>query len=46
MTLTEKEMIEIINNKTIANCSEEEKKQVMVFAFGEEFMVSKSKEQS
>tara|TARA_R110000796_G_scaffold112946_1_gene224638 strand:+ start:602 stop:754 length:153 start_codon:yes stop_codon:yes gene_type:complete len=43
MTLTEKEMIKIINNKTISNCSEKEKKQVMAFAFGKEFMVSKNK---
>jgi len=43
MNLTEQQMIEIIKNKQINDCSEEEKKQVMIFAFGEDYMESNDK---
>ena len=43
MNLTEEQMIEIIKNKKINECSENEKKQVMIFAFGEDFMELKGK---
>jgi hypothetical protein len=38
MKLTEKQMIEIIKKKRISKCTKDEKRQVMNFAFGEEFM--------
>ena len=38
MKLTEKQMIEIIKKKRISKCTKNEKRQVMNFAFGEEFM--------
>lgn len=41
--LTEQEMIRIIDDKTISNQAEEVRKQVMAFAFGEEFIASKNK---
>jgi len=41
--LTEQEMTKIIKEKTISNQTEEVKKQVMAFAFGEEFMASEDK---
>jgi hypothetical protein len=41
--LTEKQMITIIENKQIDQCTDEEKAQVMSFAFGDEFMASESK---
>ena len=40
MKLTEKQMITIIKEKRITNCTKEEKEQVMNFAFGEDFMNS------
>ena len=43
MRLTEKQIINILDNKLIDTCNEEEKKQVFNFAFGEEFMESKDK---
>ena len=43
MNLTEQQMIEIIKNKQIDKCSENEKKQVMIFAFGDDFMESKKR---
>ena len=43
MNLTEQQMIEIIKNKQINDCSEEEKKQVMIFAFGKDYMESNDK---
>ena len=43
MKLTEKQMITILKNNLIETCTEEEKKQVYYFAFGEEFMKSKNK---
>jgi len=39
--MTELQMIEIIKNKTIESQTPENKKKVMVFAFGEEFIASK-----
>jgi hypothetical protein len=36
--LTEEQMIEIIKNKKINQCSKEERDQVMDFAFGADFM--------
>jgi len=43
MKLTEKEMIAIIKQKRISNCTKEEKEQVMNFAFGEDYMASDKK---
>ena len=43
MNLTEEQMIEIIKNKQINECSEEEKEQIMIFAFGYDFMESNDK---
>ena len=43
MTLSEKQIINILDNKLIDTCNEEEKKQVFNFAFGEEFMESEDK---
>ena len=36
--LSENEMIKIIKDKKISACTDEEKKQVYVFAFGKEYM--------
>jgi len=41
--LTEAQMIVILETKMINLCSDFEKKQVMAFAFGEEFMASDDK---
>jgi hypothetical protein len=38
MKLTEDQMIAIIKEKRISNCTQEEREQVMNFAFGEDFM--------
>ena len=38
MKLSENEMIKIIKDKKISACTDEEKKQIFVFAFGEEYM--------
>ena len=43
MALTEKEMIKIIDNKEIDNCSPEEKDQILDFAFGPLFVSSPEK---
>tara|TARA_R110002072_G_scaffold7_4_gene33 strand:- start:653 stop:1012 length:360 start_codon:yes stop_codon:yes gene_type:complete len=43
MKLSEKRMLEIIDNKQIGECSKEERDQVMAFAFGSEFMESENK---
>ena len=43
MRLTEKQIINILDNKLIDTCNEEEKKQVFNFAFGDEFMKSEDK---
>ena len=43
MLLSEKRMEEIIDAGTIDECTELQKKQVMAFAFGEEFMASDEK---
>jgi len=43
MTLTEKQIIHILDNNLIDTCNEKEKKQVFNFAFGEEFIKSKDK---
>jgi|TARA_R110002050_G_scaffold6515_1_gene26781 hypothetical protein len=43
MELSEEKMIEIIKSHKIGQCNEEEKKQVMNFAFGEDFMKSSNK---
>jgi len=42
-TLTEEQMIDIIKNKKISKCSSIEREQVMVFAFGAEYMASNDK---
>tara|TARA_Y100001973_G_scaffold88592_1_gene133962 strand:+ start:51 stop:233 length:183 start_codon:yes stop_codon:yes gene_type:complete len=37
--LTDDQMIKIIkNNPSLSNCTDKEKKQIYVFAFGEEYM--------
>ena len=41
--LSEKQIINILENKLINKCSKSEKKQVMAYAFGEEFMDSDDK---
>ncbi len=43
MKLTEKQMIAIIKEKRISQCSEAEKKQVMDFAFGSDYITSDDK---
>jgi hypothetical protein len=43
MLLTEKQIIDILDNKKINECTEKEKAQVMAYAFGEEFMQSNDK---
>lgn len=39
--MTELQMIEIIKNKTIDSQTDENKRKIMVFAFGEEFIALK-----
>ena len=41
--LTEKQMIKILETKTTSQYNKEEQRQIMNFAFGEEFMESKDK---
>ncbi len=36
--LSETEMIKIIKDKKVSSCTDEEKKQIYVFAFGKEYM--------
>ena len=43
MRLTQGQIIFILKNNLIDTCTEEEKKQVFNFAFGEEFMKSEDK---
>jgi len=43
MRLSEERMIEIIKKKQINQCSEQERKQVMNFAFGEDYIKSNDK---
>lgn len=43
MKLTFKQMDEILSKKLIEFCTPSEKRQVMNYAFGEEFMQSKNK---
>ena len=43
MKLTQGQMIFILKNNLMDTCTEEEKKQVFNFAFGEEFMKSEDK---
>ena len=43
MKLTENEMITIIKNKTISKCTESERQQIMLFAFGEDYISSNNK---
>ena len=43
MKLTEKQIIDILENKTIDKCTKSEKEQVFNFAFGSEFMNSNDK---
>lgn len=43
MKLTEKKIIEILENNLIENCTKSEKSQVFKYAFGEEFMDSDDK---
>lgn len=41
--MTEKEMNKVMDDGTIDQCTEDEKKQVFAFAFGDEFMNSSNK---
>tara|TARA_Y100000034_G_C6659461_1_gene289049 strand:+ start:160 stop:303 length:144 start_codon:yes stop_codon:yes gene_type:complete len=41
--MEKEKMIEILENNKISECTEEEKKQIFEFAFGEDFMTSKDK---
>ena len=43
MRLSEERMIEIIKKKQINQCSEQEREQVMNFAFGEDYIKSNYK---
>lgn len=43
MKLTEKQILNILENNLIDKCTKEEKAQVYDFAFGEEFMASDDK---
>jgi hypothetical protein len=43
MKLTEKQIIDIIKNNQISKCTKDQKKQVMNFAFGDEYMNSNEK---
>jgi len=43
MKLTEKQMIEIIKDKRIEQCNPSQKQQVMIFAFGEDYIKSNDK---
>ena len=43
MKLTEKQIIDILENKTMDKCTKSEKEQVFNFAFGSEFMKSSDK---
>ena len=43
MKFTEKQIIIILENNLIKNCSKSEKSQVFKYAFGEEFMDSDDK---
>ena len=43
MKLTETQILEILKNKRISNCTKQEKAQLMAYAFGEEFMASDDK---
>jgi len=45
MKLTEKQMIEIIKAKTVGEQTKEIRNQIMVFAFGENFMKEKEGEE-
>lgn len=41
--LSEKQMITILKNKAIKTCSDDERKQVMKFAFGDDYIKSNNK---
>jgi len=41
--LTEAQILEIVENKKISQCSADHKAQVMAFMFGEEYMASDDK---
>tara|TARA_R100001440_G_scaffold56921_3_gene76702 strand:+ start:379 stop:537 length:159 start_codon:yes stop_codon:yes gene_type:complete len=43
MQLTETEILAILRNNRISECTEQEKAQVMAYAFGEDFMASDDK---
>lgn len=43
MRMTETEILTILKNNLIDKCTKEQKRQVMNYAFGEEFIVSKDK---
>ena len=43
MQMTETEILTILKNNLIDKCTKEQRKQVMAYAFGEEFIASKDK---
>lgn len=43
MQMTKAQILTILKNNLIDKCTKEQKKQVMAYAFGEEFIVSKDK---
>jgi len=43
MKLTENQMIAIMKDKRISECTQAEREQVMAFAFGEDYMKSNDK---
>tara|TARA_R110000803_G_C11799209_1_gene299159 strand:- start:14 stop:217 length:204 start_codon:yes stop_codon:yes gene_type:complete len=43
MNLTIQQMRSIIKNKTIHECSNDEREQIMTFSFGGEYMASRNK---
>ena len=43
--MTEKEMMSVLENGTIDQCTPEQRQQVFAFAFGEEYMSSEDKGQ-
>ncbi len=43
MKLTEKQMIKALQTKTVSKYSKDERRQIMNFAFGEDFMQSENK---
>lgn len=43
MKLTEEQIIKIVEDKKIADCSDDERSQVFAFMFGDEYLASNEK---